>query len=70
MQGQTVSNGAANDRGGVFVALAAAVSCKGFLPGVGQAGLWHVVGDPEAGGAHRAGSAQEVLGKCNDHLWV
>lgn len=37
VQGQAVSGGVANDRDGVSVALAAAVSCKGFLPCAGQA---------------------------------
>lgn len=69
VQGQAVSNDAVDDIDGVFVALAA-VSCRGFLPGAGWIELQHAVGDPEAGGARPAGSAQEALENRNAHLWV
>lgn len=70
MRGQVVSGGAVNDTDGVSVALAAAVSCKGFLPGAGQAGLQHAVDDPGADEAHLAGSAQGVLEEGSVHLWA
>lgn len=70
MQGQAVSGGVANDTDGVSVALAAVVSCKGFLPGAGQAGLQHAVDDLGADEAHLAGSAQGVLEWGSGHLWA
>ena len=66
VQGQAVSGGVANDTDGV----AAAVSCKGFLPGAGRAGLQHAVDDPGADEAHLAGSAQGALEEGSGHLWV
>lgn len=69
MRGQVVSGGAANDTDGVSAALAAAVSCKGFLPGAGQA-VQHVVDDPGADEAHLAGSAQGVLEEGSGHPWA
>lgn len=61
MQGQTESGGVANDTDGVSAALAAAVSCTGFLPGAGQAVVQHAVDDLGADEAHLAGSAQGAL---------
>ena len=69
-QGQAVSGGVANDRDGVSAALAAAVSCKGFLPGAGRAGLQYAVDDLGADEAHLAGSAQGALEEGSGHLWV
>lgn len=57
MRGPAGSGGAADGTGGVSAALAAAVSCTGFLPGAGRAGC--AEDDPEAGGAPPAGSALE-----------
>lgn len=68
MRGQTVSGGVASDTGGVSVALAAAVSCKGFLPGAGQAVLQHAVDDPGVNEAPLAGSARGVLEEGSGHL--
>jgi len=68
VRGQAVSDGVANDTDGVFVALAVAVLCTGFLPGAGQAGLQHAVDDPGADEAHLAGSAQGVLEEGSGHL--
>ncbi len=64
-----MSGGVANDTDGVFVALAAAVSCKCFLLGAGQAVSQNAEDDPGADEAHLAGSAQGVLGSGNGHLW-
>lgn len=70
MQGQAVSSGVANDIDGVSVALVAAVSCKGSLPGVDQAGLEHAVDDFGADGAPLTGSALGVLEEGSGHLWA
>lgn len=70
VQGQAVSGGAANDTDGASVALAAAVSCKGYLPDADQTGLKHAVDDPGADGAPLAGSALGVLEEGSGHLWV
>lgn len=70
VQGQAVSGGVANDTDGVSAVLAAAVSCKGFLPDAGQAGLQHAVDDPGADEAPLAGSAQGVLEEDSGHLWA
>lgn len=69
MPRQAESGGVASDTDGVSVA-PAAVSCKCFLQGAGQAGLQHAVDDPVAGEAHLAGSAQGVLEGDSGHRWA
>lgn len=70
MQGQAASGDVANDRDGVFVVLAAAVSCKRFPPDVDQAVLMHAVDDSVAYEAPLADFAQEVLEEGSGHLWA
>lgn len=70
MLGLVVSGGVVNGKDGVFVALVAAASCKGFLLGVDLVGLQYVVDDLVADGVPLAGSAQGVLEEGSGHLWA
>lgn len=70
VRGQAVSDGAADDIDGVFVAPAAAVSCKHSLPGAAQAVLQHAASDPEAHTPQLESSAQEAPEEGSGHLWA